>query len=269
MTFSREQLEEMARSASWFHSIDLGNGVVTKGIKSAAQLEHELQAFRLPDVRDKTVLDIGAWDGYFSFAAERLGAKHVLALDHYAWSLDLHKHFRYLSECKERGIVPKPYHETAYWQPDELPGKRGFDTARQALGSHVDGYVGDFMEMDLDKLGAFDIVFYFGVLYHMQNPLEALKRLAAVTRQVAIIETEATAFPGYERHAVCQFFPTNELDGDVSNWWAPNQRALEGMCRAAGFRRVETLAGSPVKTAEGETAPSDPVRYRAVVHAWK
>ena len=35
----------------------------------------------------------------------------------------------------------------------------------------VEAVVADFMETDLSALGAFDVVFYLGVLYHMQHPL--------------------------------------------------------------------------------------------------
>jgi len=61
-----------------------------------------------------------------------------------------------------------------------------------------------------------------------------------------------------------EFFPSNELNGDVSNWWAPNALALEGICRAAGFRRVETWAtDDPVRAENGVE------RYRLVAQAWK
>lgn len=58
----------------WWHSIDLGDGVVTPGYKTPEMLARELDAMRLPDVRGSTVLDIGGWDGFFAFEAERRGA---------------------------------------------------------------------------------------------------------------------------------------------------------------------------------------------------
>ena len=81
--YNKAQLEEMAESVGWWwHSIDLGHGVVTKGYKAPETLQYELESLRLPDLRDKTVLDIGAHDGFFSFEAERHGARRVVALDH-------------------------------------------------------------------------------------------------------------------------------------------------------------------------------------------
>src|SRR5947209_8231120 len=78
----------VAEHALWWHSIDLGNGVVTPGHKPASVMNEELEALALPDLRGKAVLDVGAWDGFFSFAAERLGARRVVALDYYTWATD-------------------------------------------------------------------------------------------------------------------------------------------------------------------------------------
>lgn len=288
MAFTKVQLEAMAQAVPfWFHSIDFGQGVVTSGWKSQEGLAKEVEGLRLPDLRGKSVLDINAYDGFYSFEAAKRGAARVVALDHYMWAMDLKEHVKYWEECKARGVTPAPYHTMPYYQPDTLPGKVGFDTAHRALESRVEDVVGDFMEMDLKLLGTFDVVFYFGSLYHMENPLQSMRRVAAVTKELAIIETEAALFPNFEHHALCEFFESNELNGDVSNWWAPNEKALTGMCRAAGFSRVEVVAAAPrqekslprkLRSAAGsvirELSPSQQsapsvVRYRAVVHAWK
>ena len=58
LKFSKAQLEKMAASVPfWFHSIKLGEGVSSQGWKSVEQLRTELEAFRLPELRGKTVLD--------------------------------------------------------------------------------------------------------------------------------------------------------------------------------------------------------------------
>lgn len=254
----------------WFHSIDLGQGVVTNGFQSRELLADMIERMRLPELRNKSVLDINTWDGFFAFEAECRGAARVVALDHYMWAMDLEQHGTYWTECKERGITPVAYHEMPYYKPLELPGKMGFDTAYTALNSKVEGVVADFMNVDLGQLGMFDVVLYLGSLYHMENPLLALKRVAAVTKEVAIIETEAVAFPRLEQRAICEFFESNELNGDVSNWWAPNQKALTGMCRAAGFSRVDMICGPPLGvTPSSGTAETHITRYRAITHAWK
>ncbi len=87
-------------------------------------LEAELASLRLPDLRGKSVLDVGAWDGYYSFLAERAGASRVVALDYYTWSVDLPAYHAYVQACADRGVVQRPPHDLPeLWRPEELPGQ--------------------------------------------------------------------------------------------------------------------------------------------------
>ncbi len=244
----------------WWHSIDLGNGVVTAGAKSRELLAAEWDNCRVPDLNGKTLLDIGAWDGFFSFEAERRGAI-VTALDYFEWATDTAAKMRYWRECQQQGVSPKPYQEVpGLWQPDRLPGKHGFDTARRILKSRVVDVVADFTTVDLGRLGTFDVVFFFGVLYHLREPFAAIERLAQVTRQLAIIETEAFAYSDpSESRPLFEFYPGAELNADPTNWWAPNLEGLVGLCRAAGFAKV--VPTSPPPPTSGH--------YRLTVQAWK
>src|SRR3954453_10372067 len=93
----------------WFHTIDLGHGIVTPGRDESAR---KLDWIKLPtDLTGRSVLDIGAWDGFFSFEAERRGAE-VLAIDSVAW-------------------------QDPPWSPRGYGTKRGFEIARRALNSNV------------------------------------------------------------------------------------------------------------------------------------
>jgi tRNA (mo5U34)-methyltransferase len=240
-------IEEILKECpEWFHSIELAPNAITPGRKSAETLKRELRLLRLPDLRDKSVLDVGAYDGFFSFAAERLGAARVVALDHYVWSVDMAAYMADWRESKRSGIPPPIPHESRHWRPTELPGRKPFDLARRALGSKVEPVVGDFMTMDLESLGQFDVVLFLGVLYHMENPLAAARRLYKVTAPggVAVIETEAIEIPGLGGRPCCEFFPGSEMNNDASNWWVPNAKAVEGLCRAAGFQGVSVYRGS-------------------------
>ena len=121
----------------WFHQIDLGHGVVTPGIDPSAA---RLPQYALPrDLSGKSVLDIGAWDGFFSFEAERRGAARVVALDSYVWR-------------------------------SPLFGRDGFDLARRTLDSKVEDVELEVLEIGPEKLGTFDLVIFSGVLYHMRHP---------------------------------------------------------------------------------------------------
>lgn len=255
-----DRQELVDRVPFWWHSIDLGNGVVTPGRKGAAQLAEELGNMQLPDLHGKTVLDIGAWDGYFSFAAERLGGV-VTSLDYYEWSTDTDAKMRYWQQCRDQGVEPEPYRQVpGLWEPDALPGKAGFNTVKGILGSNVNEVVADFTTVDLDGLGQFDVVFFLGVLYHLREPLAALERLAKITGEVAIIETAALAAPEFSAdRCLFEFFPGAELNGDPTNWWTPNLAGLTGACRAAGFTKMVPTVSEPEWSGH----------YRLTVQAWK
>lgn len=267
MTSSEAELRRrVAEVPVWFHSMDLGAGVVTPGFKGPEHLRRELASLRLPDVTGKSVLDIGAWDGFYSFEAERRGARRVVALDHHAWSLDLGEPAPLPAGAAPDPGLPERFRDRPErWRPDLLPGKRGFDVARQALDSAVEARAEEFMECDPDAVGRFEVVLFLGVLYHMPDPLGALRRLRAVTSEVAVIETAGVEVDGREEAALWEFYGAGELHDDPSNWWAPNARALCSACLAAGFREAEVVG-----RAEGLPAPPPATgiaRPRLIAHA--
>jgi tRNA (mo5U34)-methyltransferase len=239
----RERERLIATVPEWWHSIDLGRGAVTPGIKGAgtaegpqAFMQAELESLALPDLNGKTVLDIGALNGFYSFAAERLGAVRVVALDHPTWVGE-----------------PPP------------PGRAGFDVAHEILQSRVEPVLGDLMEIDIAALGSFDVVLFLGVLYHLPDPLGGMRRLAELTSGVAVIESQAMSASSAEGHALLEFFPGSELNNDSTNWFVPNIAAIDGLARAAGFASTTTIVGPP----SAADPASGTTHFRAVVHAFK
>lgn len=230
----------------WYHTIDLGGGVVTQGIDDTPL---RLARLDLPEsLAGQTVLDVGAWDGFFSFEAERRGASRVLATDYYSW------------------------HGPGWGD------KAGFELARAALGSRVEDLDIDVMDLSPERVGTFDVVLFLGVLYHLPHPLLALECAASVTRRLLILETVVDMI-GIRRPAVA-FYPGRELNADPSNWWGPNVPAMHGLLRSAGFDRVRTVTpppSAPYRAARavahalrGKNRLSQAFRQdRAVFHAWK
>lgn len=259
---TRRRVEEVPY---WWHSIDVGKDIVTPGVKWGGGREvmaAELDRQHLPDdLSGKSVLDIGSYDGYYAFEAERRGAAQVTAIDHFVWLNNLDsRNFSVdmsLQYLKPDGLPPAGH---------PTPGKRAFDTARELRGSQVESVVADFMHYDLDQLGSFDIVLYLGIIYHMEEPLTALRRVAQVAREMAIIESEAAVIPGSEQLPLAEFVPGAEVNADPTNWWVPTIPALEGLALAAGFSRVELVDGPTPPPEEGATGLH---RCRATIHAFK
>ena len=189
---------------TWFHTIDLGNGICTPGQKDTPA---EVVQMRLPDLTGRTVLDIGAYDGFYSFEAERRGAKDVLATDSWTWN----------------------------WPGCDA--RRNFDLAHELLGSAV--RVQDVAVEELAPKvvgGKFDVVLFLGVLYHAPDPLGYLKRVRSVTGEMAIIETVVDLLD--VRVPAVAYYPGASLNNDGSNYFGPNPMAVEGLPADAGFGQV-------------------------------
>jgi tRNA (mo5U34)-methyltransferase len=252
-----DELNAEAAKFRWFQQIDLGHGVVTPGPPLPWGPEH------FPPLKGKTVLDIGAWDGAYSFLAETEGASRVVALDSYAWGVDMAARAVYWDSCVQEGVLPDHRRDTTDFWDDSLPGKRPFDFAHRVLGSHVETALADFTTCDLDALGTFDVVLFLGVLYHMLEPLTSLQRVRAVTGDVAAVASVALDIPDMNDKRLLQFQPGNELAGDFGNWYLPTISALQSLCLAAGFARAEVIVGP---ADHGPNAQSSV--YLAMVHAY-
>jgi tRNA (mo5U34)-methyltransferase len=269
---TKRAAEVIRTCPEWYHSIELAPGVVTPGRAPLEVWNGTLNALHLPDLRGKSVLDIGAYDGFFSFAAEKLGAARIVALDDYVWCTDMVAYMEDWRQARKTGeLIPSP-RNSSYWRPEELPGKRPFDAARDLLQSEVESVVGNFMSINPAELGRFDVVLFLGILYHMEEPLSAIRRAAAFLAPGGFlgIETEAMDIPGAPDAAFFEFFPKNELNNDASNWSAPNMRALEGLLNAAGLRDVQLLQGPPKRSAFGTLQARlhrKRARFRAIASA--
>lgn len=225
----------------WFHSFDLGNGETIDGIKQLAILKDEADIILGQQLSDKTVLDIGAWDGFFSFEAERRGAKRVIASDHFCWS---------------------------------GPGwgnRLGFDYVHRRFASKVEALDSDVHQLPQLGIGRFDVVLFLGVFYHLKDPYAGLEAAAQMCDDLLVIET-VTALPR-EKLPAMRLFETGELGGDPTNFWAPNLPALQLMLKTFGFRRIEFTA-SPVSLNHPLTAgalhrPSSGAVHRTITHAWR
>jgi tRNA (mo5U34)-methyltransferase len=200
-----EKVRAEIANVNWYHQIDLGDGIVTPGVDDSPSRMAPLELPR--DLSGKSVLDIGAWDGFFSFEAERRGASRVLATDSYCWS------------------------------GEGWGTKEGFLTASRILGSRVDDLEIDVMDLAPDRIGTFDLVLFVGVLYHMRHPLLALERVASVAGDQLIFDSHTAMIK--ERDPMMLFYPGTELNNDPTNWWGPNPPAVEAMLRDVGFRRIE------------------------------
>jgi tRNA (mo5U34)-methyltransferase len=218
-----EELAERVKTIDWYHTIDLPGGVTTHGVNNSA---FALARLDLPtSLAGKSVLDVGAWDGFYSFEAAKRGAARVLATDSFVWQ--------------------------GRWK------QTGFLLARQALGLEdaVEDRLIDVMDLSPEALGeTFDVVLFLGVLYHLPDPVTALRRVSSVCNELLLIETETAL--NFLPFPAARLWPGRELKGDDTNWWSLNKAALVELLKTFGFREVRVVYRTPLLRRLGRAVKS-------------
>jgi tRNA (mo5U34)-methyltransferase len=199
----------------WYHTQDLGQGVVTDGMfdHRGAVDRYLLQE----DLTGMRCLDVGTMDGFWAFEMERRGAQEVVAAD--------------LADPDQLDWPPL-WRERVTTELDATKEER-FQLVARALGSRVQRVERSVYALDTD-LGEFDLVFCGDLLVHLKDPVTAVQRIHGVCRGSAIVATPVKRFPLARGRALVEF------DGiDEFQWWLLSEAALERMMRAAGFARVD------------------------------
>ena len=214
---------------AWYHEFDFGNG-----LRAQSRIENldgvrqiwrfiESQLDRL-DFAGKSVLDVGAWDGFWSFYAERRGAASVLATDD-------------LSQNWARGT--------------------GLPLARELLGSNIEVQqnLPIYELASLDR--QFDIVLCLGVFYHLRDPFYGFTQLRRCCHPNTIVAIEGElAWQGVTANEV-RYFYNNWLE------FLPTESALIGLLRSAYFQIDSQLWLHPHAPSTAATAHADVQTDRA------
>lgn len=216
------------RLDGWYHTIDLGNGLVSRGL-----FDHRpvVSQYGLPkSLRGKTVLDVGTADGFWAFEMERRGADRVVAID-----VATHSGFDWMPRATGK-----------MGQAPDIETGRFFKIAHSLLSSNVEYQVCNVYDLSPQKVGVFDIVFCGSLLVHLQNPLKALANIHSVTKEMAIVETLMEGELN-EQHPTKPWvrFGYRELEtlpGENCIYWISSFRAITDMLVYAGFAKVQRQA---------------------------
>jgi tRNA (mo5U34)-methyltransferase len=184
----------------WHQRFELVPGVWTPGVSPVPWL---CNVAGLPsDLSGRRVLDIGTTNAGTAFEVERRGAEEVVAVDIFG------------------------------------PEQFGVGALIEFLDSKVQFVTSTVYELADRFPEPFDLVIFWGVLYHLRHPLLALDNVRAVTGREASLET-AVCDAGLPRRLraerVARFYRRDELADDPSNWFSPTVATLEDWCGSAGF----------------------------------
>lgn len=220
----------------WMYEFDLGDGIRTPLLDEELRSIHQtrekmiLSSIRevFPDtLSGRKALDVACNEGYFSQMLYQLGAT-VRAID----------------------IRPENIERASIVQ-----SLCGIDTGRLVFE------VEDFLE-NRDPEGTYDLTLFLGLLYHLENPMGALRLLRKVTKTLCIIETQLTRFntmveSGWGREgeklrlsgSLAIYEETdmeyNRLASYRSLSFIPNIAAVRQMLGAAGFFKVAQVPAQP------------------------
>src|SRR4051812_33512280 len=238
--------EELS-STLWYHTVDLGDGVVTPGW---FDLRPIVERMPWPDVRGKRCLDVGTYDGFLAFELERRGASEVVAID-----IGSHENWDWPPDMRATGA-------------DNLarlagPEKGvGFEIAKRALGSKVERVIMSVYDLSPDTPGGmFDIVTCGSLMLHLRDPMRALEAIRSVCAG-QFLSAEQINLP---LTAMLRRTPVLHLNGsgELCQWFVPNAAGHRRMLFAAGFEILRSSKPYTIPYGIAHPTPSDALEARA------
>jgi tRNA (mo5U34)-methyltransferase len=230
---SASDLRSEVERYPWYHSIDLGNGVVTPGM-----FDHKpiLDRYPLPDdLSGLRCLDVATMDGFWAFEMERRGAE-VTALD-----LEDRSQLDYPPRRRPKQF-PKPYRGD------------GFFLAKEALDSKVERVICNVYDARPEDLGQFDVVFAGSIVMHVRDQLLALERIASLVKPGGLyIGAEE-----YDKAANMVPFEVSRYYADRESsvvFWLPSIKTWKRLLWTAGFDEVKLHAKFGMKSPQGFSVP--------------
>ena len=177
-------------------------------------------------------VDLACNEGYFSHWLVESGARRVVGID----VRDVH--------VRRARLVR-----------DQL----GLDPGTLSFEQH------DVFDLPLERLGRFDVVLVLGLVYHVEDPVGAIRAARSLTAQggVCVVESQLTrqhepivngwGLTDYFEDAEASFAARFEPEQDsnpLASWGGslslvPNRAALDLSMRVAGFRDVVFLEPKP------------------------
>lgn len=185
-------------SMEWYHKIRLPDGIVTPGNNWEHLWKPLKQEMQQLDFIGKKVLDIGCWDGMWSFEAEKLGANEV-------WATDI---------ISQRSFSGQKFETLEF--------------AKKHLNSQIKFKEVSIYEIDEHFSEEFDVVICFGVLYHLRYPQLGIAKIRNVLKPNGVLLLETAVLLDTEDTIIQTDF-RKIYPKDVSTWNAFSESALTSL----------------------------------------
>lgn len=216
-SFVKQRIMAKVNSLKWYHNIDLGQGIITPGRNFNDIWENIRKTRKHIEYRNKSVLDIGSYDGMWAFEAEKLKAKLVIATD---CNYESFENFLFCREILKSNVIPF-YNISLYTLFERL------DAVLQS---------GQPNQNEL-----FDIVQYLGVFYHLRDPLLSLLQVRSCLKDDGYMLFETSTILNDNKSAMFfnGIFPNCRIYDDYTTWWTPTVLCLMEMLKVSFFEPIE------------------------------
>jgi 2-polyprenyl-3-methyl-5-hydroxy-6-metoxy-1,4-benzoquinol methylase len=198
----------------WFQKIEVIPGLYSPGWSNPAT--EKLPYFGLPDdLTGMRVLDIGCAEGFFSFEAEKRGAREVIGIDSF---------------------------------PDSI---RRFNIVKSARQSNATAFLMNVYDLEPKRLGTFDLVLFYGVFYHLKHPQYALERIRSICTGELLFQTHIYEEPAIKGTPWARYFPHGMMSGanqelfDPTVFWLFNGQCCLAMLDHVGFTDLKIISNDP------------------------
>lgn len=209
---NKELLKQVSKF-NWYHSIDFGNGVVTKG-GTASGYFPAMRALKQLNINGADCLDIGTFDGLVAFEMERMGAKNVVATD-----LVDRPSFRFARDYFKSSVI---YYPKAKLSNMEIIKSSGIEL--------------------------FDLVICSGILYHLYDPLTGVAHVRNLIKRNGLALFQ-TPIDKEDMDISLSFNVGGRFLVGTGNFWFPTKSALFYMlnycCFNPLFFEMETKGSAP------------------------
>jgi len=202
-----------------YHKIRLNDNIETPG---RVNRNKEFKHIGFPEdfFKGKRVLDIGGLDGVMALNAEFDGAQNNLIIDvedfeDYDWGWDgPATNLSGLGNTKNRV----------------------FPALKEFFSSTTDRKKKTVYDLSPSEDGMFDIVFFYGVLYHLRHPLLSFDSLRKVCSDTVCVETHVCNDRKMLPSSI--FYLDDVLANAVTNWTGPSESCVVHWMKDAGFKHV-------------------------------
>lgn len=211
---SREAIDALA---PWHYEIDFAPGVSTRGIRFPDEWHyHHHRAATLVELAERiygagkadvSVLDVASHCGVFSLEFAARGFGHVHGVD-----------------LRQENVEQARFLAAHFNVPNA-----SFSQANAR---------------DLSGIAPADIVFCGGLLYHVTFPVELMRTLAALTKEILIFDTVCQRHPFSGFHLVGGKDVSFSPDGDLNVEFSPTYRAVIDLLQMSGFREIYEVLGA-------------------------